>query len=129
MSDVYNGRLVADGEGNLLADEGERAGYPVAYEDGVFVFLSPDDLSHNERHEKNALQVAATVDESMVDKTNKDLVNVTKTENQHHFGTLEDDPHYDANSPTGTKMRFIPDAVASKATGHTEAYSNGGKDE
>ena len=122
MGEAYSGRLVADGDGNLLADEGERAGFPVAYQDGQFVFVGQGEKSHNDRHHQNFVTPRGTVDESMVDEDNMDLVNVTETENRHHFGPLEDDPHYDPDSPSGVRAKTLPDAVAARATGHTDAY-------
>lgn len=96
--DIYHGHLVADGRDNLLADEGDRKGEPVAYHDGSFIFLKPGEPSHNKRHHQQYAGVAATTEEDA-----------------HHNGVTEDDPHYDG-------LTFLPDKVAEKLTGHTEAY-------
>ncbi len=109
MSDIYVGRLVADGQGNLLADEGDRAGDPVAFHEGSYVFIQPDEPSHNERHETQVLEVIGTTDEN-------------EEGQEHHAGPLEDDPHYDADAENNTKLRQLPDKVSAKLTGHTEAY-------
>lgn len=114
MSDIYSGRLVCDGHGNLLADEGDRKGYPVAYHEGSYVFIQPGEPSHNERHETQKVEVSATVDESMTDDSS--LVNAYEGgENAHHF----DNPDPDNPAPVD------PDAVAAKVTGHTDAYKGG----
>lgn len=120
---IYRGRLVADGNGHLLADEGENIGFPVAWEDGQYVFVGPGEPSHNERHEKRVLAVESTVDESMTD--DKSLVNAEKGgKNSHHFAVHPDDAHYDKDAPNKTRMRFDPDAVAARVTGHTDAYTS-----
>lgn len=120
--DTYTGRLVADGNGNLLADEGDRKGEPVAYDEGQYIFVAPGEPSHNQRHHQNVAGMTGTVDESMTD--DPELVNVNEDENQHHFGTLEDDPHYDADAENKTKLTFLPDSQAIKASGHTEGYKS-----
>jgi len=119
--DTYSGRLVADGRGNLLADEGPRKGEPVAYDEGQYIFVAPREPSHNDRHHQQFAGVAGTVDESMTD--DPELVNATPDgENAHHFGVLEDDPHYDPEADNGTRLNNLPDAQAIKASGHTEGY-------
>jgi hypothetical protein len=53
--------------------------------------------------------------------------------NAHHFGVLEDDPHYaeGATTPTGkvtnTRTRQLPDSVARKISGHTHQHKIGGE--
>ena len=113
-SDICHGRLVTDGYGNLLADEGDRAGDPVAYHEGSYVFLNPGEPSHNERHHGQYAVVTATVDESMTD--DPELVNVEEGgENEHHF--TQPDP----DNP----VPVDPDAVSAKTSGHTDAYKGG----
>jgi hypothetical protein len=110
MEGIYHGRLVADGEGNLLAssDDPEVDGQPVAYHEGSYVFLSAGEDSHNKRHEQQVLPMSSTVDMSMTDDS--DLVNAYEGgENAHHFG----------EEASGEKN---PDAVAAKITGHTDAW-------
>lgn len=111
---IYHGRLVADGEGNLLADEGDNKGMPVAFHEGSYVFLKPGEQSHNERHEQNKLEpTTGTIDESMTDDTS--LVNAYEGgENAHHFEPPLDEP-----------AKKDPDAMAAKITGHTDAYMGG----
>lgn len=123
-SDIYHGRLLADGYGNLLADEGSRKGEPVAFHEGSYVFVQVGEKSHNERHHEQFAVVDATVDDSMTD--DKSLVNASEDENAHHFGPLKSDPHYDKDAPNHTRLRFDPDAVSAKISGHTDGYTNGG---
>jgi hypothetical protein len=110
---------MADGDGNLLAGEGEWEGYPVAFHDGSYVYIGAGEPSHNDRHHQNFATVTGTVDESMTD--DPDLVNVTSTENLHHFGVQEDDPHYDPDSEGHVRAPLLPDAIAAVTTGHTDA--------
>lgn len=118
---IYHGRLVADGDGNLLADEGDYAGFPVAYHDGSYVFVGPGEPSHNARHHQQFVETTGTVDASMTD--DPDLVNADETTNAHHFGVSEDDPHYDPDAPRLTRAPLDPDAIAAIATGHTDSYT------
>jgi len=111
--DTYTGRLASDGHGNLIADEGPRAGEQVAYDEGQYIFVAPGEPSHFDRHHQQFAQMTGTVDESMTD--DPDLVNVSDTENQHHFGVLDDDPHADG-------PKTDDDRIAATITGHTEAY-------
>jgi hypothetical protein len=111
--ETYTGRLVADGQGNLLADEGPRAGEPVAFDEGQYIFVAPGEPSHNERHHQQFVEATGTVDESMTD--DPELVNANENENTHHFGVLEEDPHHDG-------VKYDDDRIAAKITGHTEAY-------
>jgi hypothetical protein len=112
MAEVYQGRMVADGNGNLLADEGDRAGYPVAYEDGQYIFIGPGEPSHNARHEENVLEMVATqdVDESLPGYAGTPD---NPTEGAEH--------HWDA-APSPLE----PDAVSAKGAGHTDAYTKEG---
>ena len=107
--DTYTGRLVTDGNGNLLADEGDRAGEPVAYDEGQFIFIEPGSPSHNERHHQQFVDFEGTNEENAED-------------NPHHYEVQEDDPHFDADAENKTKLRQLPDKVAAKSSGHTEAY-------
>lgn len=153
---IYHGRLVTDGQGNLLADEsrrigtktvtlfddeghelldelgqavtasipilkfGKNHGRPVAAHEGSYIFLNKGDESHNARHHQRYVNVDGTVDESMTD--DPDLVNADDTQNPHHFGVTEDDPHYDEDAPNHTRLQFDPDTIAATVTGHTAAY-------
>lgn len=111
--ETYSGRLASDGSGNLVADEGPRAGEQVAYDEGQYIFVGPGEPTHFERHHQQYVETTGTVDDSMTDDPS--LVNVDDEENQHHFGILEDDPH--ANG-----IKVDDDRIAAKVTGHTEAY-------
>jgi len=132
-SGTYRGRLMADGQGNLLADESERLGdrqvttddgtivsepifrygenhgKPVAEHEGSYVFVNAGEASHNDRHHRNLLEFAGTTDESAEGES-------------HHLEPASDDPHYDADTENHTRLRFSPDAVAATETGHTDAY-------
>jgi hypothetical protein len=138
---IYNGRMQADGEGNLLASEGEYAGYPIAYHDGSYVYVQPGEPSHNARHHQQFASsttingevttgITGTVDASMTDDT--DLINTDDTINPHHFATLEDDPHYeegymkDNGVISNTRPKNNPDTIAPRITGHTDSQSAGG---
>ncbi len=63
-SNVYEGRLVTDGNGNLLADEGDRAGEPIAYfpDEDNFQFIGWDEPSHNQRHHLQHAEIMMTQD-------------------------------------------------------------------
>jgi hypothetical protein len=120
--DTYSGRLASDGYGNLIADEGPRAGEQVAYDEGQYIFVASGEPSHFDRHHQNYTEATGTVDESMTD--DPDLVNANEDDNLHHFGTQPDDPHYDEDAPNNTRVKFDDDRVAAKVTGHTEAYKS-----
>lgn len=130
----YVGRMYCDGNGNLLASEGEHADEPIAYDpDGDrFVFVQPGEPSHNERHHQ---QFATVVGTQSVDPelpgyagTPEDPVEGA----EHHFGVLPDDPHFEegAVSPlsgrvTNTRLRQLPDKVAMRTGGHTHQHKAG----
>lgn len=134
---IYNGRMQADGEGNLLAAEGEFAGYPIAFHDGSFVFVQPGEPSHNARHHVQFAKsttingdsdfITGTVDASMTD--DPDMVNSDESTNPHHYATQEDDPHYEAGYTkdngqiSNTRPKNNPDAIAPRITGHTDSVS------
>lgn len=113
--ETYSGRLASDGQGNLIADEGPRAGEQVAYDEGQFIYVAKGEPTHYQRHHQNYTEMTGTVDESMTD--DPELVNVSEDENQHHFGVQRDDPHYDG-------VQVDDDRIAAVITGHTEAYKS-----
>lgn len=128
---IFHGNMWTDGSGNLLAYdvdadgvEGPNHGRAIALHEGSYIFLNPGEPSHNERHGVNTLEVTGTVDSSMTD--DETLVNADETQNQHHFGVLEDDPHYDADSPTGVRLTTLSPRDAETFTGHTDAPANTG---
>lgn len=109
--DVYRGLLVCDGSGNLLADEGDFKGFPVALHEGKFIFIGKDEPSHNERHHKQFVGMVGTQD---VDPSLPG-----------YAGTLEKpvkghEHHFAAPQPSSQ----LPDAVARTATGHTDAWGD-----
>lgn len=123
---IYHGRLMADGQGNLLADEstldaatgdatyGENHGKPVAYHEGSYIFLKKGEDSHNKRHSAGeTLEVAGTTDASNPGE-------------EHHEVPASDDPHVDDEG--NVSLMFDPDSVAATVTGHTDAYSGGGEE-
>lgn len=137
---IYNGRMEADGSGNLLASEGEYAGYPIAFHDGSFVFVQPGEPSHNERHHVQFAKsmtvngevdtISSTVDASQIPPDgDASLVNSDESTNPHHYGVLPDDPHYEegvtteAGRVTNTKAQLVPDTIAPRMTGHTATVS------
>lgn len=118
---IYHGTLWTDGEGNLLAGEGEFEGYPVAFHEGSYVFVQPGEPSHNERYHQQFVEFSGTVDESMTDDPG--LVNAGGEHgNMHHFEIQEDDPHYDPDAENKTRVKTLPEKTANTITGHTEAY-------
>lgn len=123
MDGIYTGRLVTDGYGNLLADEGENKGMPVAYHDGSYVFIGPGEPSHNQRHEQEVKDVVGTQDADP-DAPGYAGTPENPTEgNEHHWEVLPEDAHFTESNENKTKLIFDPDAVAEKITGHTESYS------
>lgn len=121
---TYSGRLVCDGNGNLLAGEGDREGEPVAYDDGQYVFLDPDEPSHNERHHKKFAGVVLTQTQDESQPGYAGTKNKPTKGNEHHFKVAEDDAHYsnNSNSDAQVSLKFHPDKVGERVTSHTEAY-------
>lgn len=127
--EVYRGRLVTQGDGHLLADEGPAKGFPVAYDNGEFIFVNPGEPSHNERHEKNALNLTPTQDQ---DETAPGYAGTEydPTEgNEHHWHTPTDNQNYEEGAVdllgrvTNARNRTHPDTIAPRVTGHTDAYT------
>jgi hypothetical protein len=56
---VYEGRMAANGEGNLIAEEGPRAGEFVAYDANLdaIVFVLKGEQTHNARHHRQFAHV------------------------------------------------------------------------
>jgi hypothetical protein len=63
MSDIYEGEMYADGTGNLIAAEGDRAGDRVALHEGSYVFINDDEPSHNERYEQKVAEIVIDTSE------------------------------------------------------------------
>ena len=163
MSGTYEGRLMCDGYGNLLADESRRVGEkeitltdddgealldanqqvisvkvpifkfgkdhgkPVAFHEGSYVFLNSGDDSHNERHHENFAEISGTQHDDETAPHYAGTADSPAEGREHHFGVLEDDPHYDAEAEGNTRLRFDADKVAATVTGHTSAYKGGEK--
>jgi|SRR5215831_1836976 len=107
MPERYEGRLASTGDGNLMADEGPRAGQQVAYDEGMYIFVEEGEPSHFDRHHKQYAEFTGTVDESMTD--DPDLVNADAENNAHHFSTE-------------AKAGQDDDRVSPTLSSHTEAY-------
>lgn len=118
MPDEFVGRMVTDGNGNLLADEGDRAGMPIAWDkdDEIFVFLKAGDPSHNEQHHKQFVGMNGTqaVDPELPGYAGKDAKSATKG-NEHHW---EENLDRDGDD----KVKFLPDAVSARTGGHTHQH-------
>jgi hypothetical protein len=106
--------MVADGYGNLLADEGDRAGDPVAWDNGVYVFLAAGEPSHNARHEKKVLEMVATQD------VDEELPGYAGTKSNPVEGA---EHHWDVGEPNN----YEADNASAKGSGHTAAYTEGSK--
>ena len=112
---IYRGRLLADGEGNLLADEGDHKGFPVAYHEGSYVFVQPGEPSHNARHHQNAVTILPTQDQDPDLPGYAGSPGNPTPDNEHHWEPLGDDPHKDGSIKDA-------DAISAIISGHTEAY-------
>lgn len=116
----YEGRLVCDGRGNLLADEGDRAGDPVAYDKDAdaFFFIKPGEPSHNERHHEQFAVVQGTqhVDPDLPGYAGPDEDHATEG-NEHHW--------YNPNEDDDFNLKFHPDSVARVISGHTHQHKVG----
>ncbi len=99
-TEAYHGRLVCDGDGNLLADEGKKKGKPVAFdhETGGYIYIADGALSHNERHANG----------------NVPQISGTGFKVEQHTGEYDDD-----GMPI---METVPEEGDPTVTGHTEAY-------
>lgn len=109
MPDTYTGRLACDGDGNLLADDGQ----PVAHDpqQGAYVYVTPGEPSHNERHHKN--YVPTTVTSEPLYNAAGELV---YPGDPHHDAPTPDDPHF-------AGLLFHSDEDGPVQTSHTGAYA------
>jgi hypothetical protein len=111
----YEGRMECDGNGNLLASEGDRAGDPIAWDEDTdgFVFLKPGELSHNERHHKQFVTAQPTQadDPELPGYAGPDAEHATEG-HEHHW----DDPQ---------PGRVLPDSQARLIGGHTHQHKVG----
>jgi hypothetical protein len=121
----YEGRLATDGNGNLLADEGEHAGYGVYHdlETNTYRFVPPGSPSHNDLHHKQFAQIDGTRDAESLEAAGGDPADENATENPHHYGVVEDDPHYDEETENHTRLKFLPDGQSAVVGSHTDAYT------
>lgn len=152
---MYNGRLMADGEGNLLADQSKNVGTKV-------VTLTDDSNNAVLDGAGNVIQVSVPIFEFGPDHGKPvafhegSYVFLKAGElshnDRHHqqfavvHGTLDPDSlsdsdivaaleekgasvnpedHAHHNEVLGEKAKLIPDAISAVSTGHTEAYTNG----
>lgn len=145
---TYEGRLMCDGYGNLLADESKFVGYkeitvtddngdPILDNGGEPTVVRVPQFRFGENHGQPVAEHEGSYvflnpgDESHNDRHHQQFAEIVRTadadapESQHHSGTLPDDPHYDENADNLTRMRFSPDKVAATETGHTAAYKGG----
>lgn len=113
---------MCDGYGNCLADEGEHKGEPVAFHDGSFVFVQKGEKSHNERHHKKFAEMTGTQSEDPNSPGYAGTEDKPVKGAEHHFGVMPDDSHAHG-------LRFDPDKVAARSTGHTNAWKGGSEDE
>lgn len=126
-----NGDLVLGADGQAITLKvpilkfGKNHGLPVAFHDGSYVFLQPGEPSHNERYHQNNVGVQGTQVVDPAEPGYAGTADEPVAGNEHHFGVTEDDAHYDADSPTGVRLKFDPDSIAPIVTGHTEANQNG----
>lgn len=104
---TYSGRLLCDGEGNLLADEGRHKGKPVAHvpEEGVYVLLEEGEPSHNERHGTGSAPLISGTSGPLYDAAGT----LVYAGDPHHLEPTPDDPHYDASAPNKTRLTWDPD--------------------
>lgn len=112
---------------------GKNHGRSVAHDPDKdeFVFLSPGDDSHNDRHSKRAKEVVGTQhgDADMPgyagtpDKPTKGM--------EHHFGVLEDDEHFskgamrEDGAVTNTKLKRHSDRISPRMSSHTHQHRVG----
>jgi len=110
-SDIYEGRLVEDGYGNLLADEGDRKGEPVAYHEGSYIFIGADEPSHNERHHQQFAEPTPTQSEDpdFPGYAGEDADSATEGA-EHHF---------DVPSEGDEPLKQLPDEISRVSSGHT----------
>jgi len=119
---TYEGRLAADGNGNLLADDdGPDKGKAVAYDTDTdtYVFVKPGEPSHNERHHLQFAEPTPTQD------VDPELPG---------YAGQSDDPaegaehHFDQPDPESSELKFHPDLLAAEISGHTNQHRLGGEE-
>lgn len=118
-SGVYRGRLVGDGLGNLLADEGTHKGAHVVYMTDAagarYEFVEPGGATHWQTHHNRVVEVEGTTELD-----------------PHHINPVPTDAHYAedggrknaAGKPSYTRITSHPDKIAPIQTGHTDAYAD-----
>lgn len=119
-SGVYRGRLVGDGEGNLLADSGPHKGAHVVYMTDApgarYEFVQPGGATHWQTHHNRVMEVEGTTELD-----------------PHHINPVPTDPHFAADGgrkkangePSYTRITSHPDKTAPFQSGHTDAYTDG----
>jgi len=133
-----NGEPIEDANGEpvtvtvSLVRYGKNHGRPVAHDtkSDKFVFIKPGEPSHNERHHKKDIHLQGT----QVDDPDMPGYAGTKEKptkgNEHHFGVLEDDDHYEKGAELGgkvtnTRMRMSADKQAARESSHTHQHKVG----
>jgi hypothetical protein len=142
---IYRGRLMCDGQGNLLADESKRVGDKVVtvYDENGNPMLDGNGMEMtvhvpmfrygNNHNRPVALHEGSYVfvgegEASHNERHHQKFVTFEGTTDEsiegqeHHLSPMKDDPHYDADTDNHTRLRFSPDKVAATETSHTDAY-------
>jgi hypothetical protein len=142
---IYHGRLMCDGQGNLLADESERIsdremsvydenGQPVLGPGGRDLTVHLPIFRYGDNHGRPvAMHEGSYVfinagDKSHNERYHQQFVEFAGTTDEsnegeaHHLAPSKDDPHFDPDTENNTRLRFSPDTVAMSETGHTDAY-------
>lgn len=104
----YSGRLAADGNGGLFEClDDNTLGREVAWDPDTesYIFVDEGAPSHNDRHGTAFADIHGSTEDD-----------------PHHTAIEESDAHYAKGAPNNTRIRFDPDHIAAKVTGHTEAY-------
>jgi hypothetical protein len=147
----YEGRLMCDGNGNLLAHEAtlvrekeitvmDDEGDSVLDESGAPLTVRVPIFKHGKNHGR---PVAADEDGNYVfveanepshnDRHHERFVVVDATSDasnegeEHHDAPTPDDPHYDESAENSTRLRVDADKLAAVSTGHTAAYKKEGE--
>lgn len=164
--ETYEGRLMGDGSGHLLAYEARQVGTktvvvhdadgePVVDENGTevtmsipvfkfgkkhgkqiahdpesdtYVFVKDGEPSHNERHHVQTLEIQGTQSNQPTEPGYAGTQDEPTPGMEHHWGPLEDDPHYSEGATDGlervtnTRPLSDPDSVAPLVSSHTSQH-------
>lgn len=147
----YSGRLVCDGDGNLLAHEatqtgtrsvklfdedgndtglemefpvfeyGEDHGKPVAYDEKAGGYIFIGKEAPS--HNERHGKTVVSAGEGTSGPLYDEGGNLVFPGDPHHEIPVPTDPHYDEHAENKTRLVNDDDVVAATVTGHTEAYS------